>query len=108
MKFLCYSDFFLYFCIKKKILILVMYQLDLPDKVYKNINLICKENQFTDINSVLLKIIEIGFNVMKYGTTPFKYDNMKTLSKEQIKDEIKEIQVEQQEIKPKKVRIIKK
>jgi len=55
------------------------------DKLYNNILEYCKLNHIEDIESEINRLIEIGFNVDKYGNKPF----VKFQSENTVKDEAK-------------------
>ena len=95
----------------------------IEEKILNDIKEYCSYNNIDDIKTEVNRLLLIGFNVMRFGTSPFKkYDEneivkkekKKTIKKEKvtqvveenIKDEDNKTEVPVVEVK-KKVRIIK-
>lgn len=87
----------------------------IDNKLYKEIEEYCNINNISDVKKEINKILKIGFNVVKYGVSPFSFINEKKLT-EYVKenplkenDDIKEEPViETVEKQPKKkIRIVK-
>lgn len=98
--------------------------MEINKKLLKDITQYCNLNEIENIEEEINKYIQIGFNVIRFGTAPFQeYQEEKVTVKKQktvnnkkeeifsekiedIKEEI--IQESEEEIKPKKkIRIIK-
>lgn len=72
-------------------------KIKIKDKLLSDIVKYCNINDISDINEEINKFIEIGFNVTKYGNTPFSKGNEK----------INEQNIEKINENNKKIRIIK-
>lgn len=83
------------------------------DKLFQEIKQYCEINNIVDIKAEINRLLRIGFNIEKYGTSPFSFlqeNKIKELIKEQpIEDaEEKVYENKKEEVKPKKrIRIIK-
>jgi hypothetical protein len=67
--------------------------LDISNKLLKEIELYCKANEIDNLNSFIEKLIEIGFNIEKYGTKPTINNEKKEVVKEEpIVEEVKIIE----------------
>lgn len=97
--------------------------MEINKKLLKDITQYCNLNEIENIEEEINKYIQIGFNVIRFGTAPFqeyqeevvikkqktvknKKEEISSEKTEYIKEEI--IQESEEEIKPKKkIRIIK-
>jgi len=70
--------------------------MEIPKKIKSEIENFCKLNKIKGVDEFILKILEIGFNVEKYGNAPWKTEVEKEIEVEVIKKVIveKEIFVE--------------
>lgn len=86
-----------------------MISVDIPDKLYKDIQSFCELNSL-DINKKVIDFIVQGFNITKYGLSPFKQKQKEDIVETHIDTEnpspIEEVPTIEK--KPKKVKIIKK
>lgn len=64
------------------------------DKLYNNILEYCKLNHIEDIESEINKLIEIGFNVDKYGNKPFVKFQQENAVADETKNNIEETKSE--------------
>lgn len=86
-----------------------MAEIKIPDNIYQEFEKYCELNEIQDFEKEFCKIFVMGFNVLKYGTSPFKpkpqIENNVLINKE---PEVKKEEPKQVTEKPKKqVRIIK-
>ena len=97
--------------------------MEINKKLLKDITQYCNLNEIENIEEEINKYIQIGFNVIRFGTSPFqeyqeevvikkqktvknKKEEVSSEKTEDIKEEI--LQESEEEIKPKKkIRIIK-
>jgi hypothetical protein len=72
--------------------------MEVPKNIKDEIWEYCRLNDITDIDSFMLKSLQQGFNIQKYGSTPFKINQKEpeVIEKEVIKEieVIKEVPVE--------------
>ena len=69
--------------------------MEIPKKIKDEIWEYCRLNDITDLNAFMVKSLQQGFNIQKYGATPFKANNeVEIIEKEVIKEIIKEVPVE--------------
>ncbi len=85
-----------------------MNNLIIPDILYKNISDFCKLNNLLDVEGYMIKLLQLGFNIEKYGVSPIQ----KSSQKEYFKQEKEAVKKEQEKTEPKvakqkRVRIIK-
>ena len=66
----------------------------LPKKIEQEIKEYCKLNDIEDVNNFIIKNIELGFNVEKYGNSPFIQEVI--IEKEVPVETIKEIIIEKE------------
>ncbi|MBR6516970.1 MAG: hypothetical protein IKT40_09070 [Bacilli bacterium] len=64
------------------------------NKLLKEIEEYCKFNNIEDINSEINKILRIGFNVVRFGVSPFKRFEEPI---EEVKEETKPIEIKTSE-----------
>lgn len=86
--------------------------IDIPTKVMKEFETFCSCNGIEDVEKEFLAVFTLGFNVRKYGVTPFKslepLKTKDTIAQPNITNKKNNTQEKQQEEKPKKrVKIIK-
>ena len=77
------------------------------DKLYQEIKEYCELNNIEDINKEINRLLRIGFNIEKYGTSPFSF-----IPENKVKEYINENPVIEnvnkvEEAPKKKIRIIK-
>lgn len=81
------------------------------NKLLKEIEEYCILNNITDIESKINSMLRTGFNIEKYGLTPFNLNSQPMIEEkevETIEEQPKHIEVEEVKKKPsKRVRIIK-
>lgn len=84
------------------------------EKLYKDIVQYCEYNNISDIDEEINKYIQIGFNVVRFGATPFQEYNeekvkiTKIEKEEIISEKIEKPLVNSSELpKKNKIRIIK-
>jgi len=72
--------------------------MDVPQNIKDEIKKYCNLNDITDINSFMIKSLQQGFNIEKYGATPYKINQKEPeiIEKEIIREVevIKEVPVE--------------
>lgn len=62
-------------------------QITLPDRLKNEIWEFCRENSITDVEGFAIRLLETGFNIEKYGETPFSRGEDKSEKKEESKDD---------------------
>ena len=82
------------------------------NKLLKEIEEYCLINNISDINKEINRILRIGFNIVKYGDTPFTSfsveEKPKIIEKESHQEVEKPLIVNEVEVKQKKrIRIVK-
>lgn len=93
-----------------------MKEIKISDKLYKDLFEFCKLNQLQDLDRFIIDMIIKGFNITKYGVSPFKENKFQfkkeeiSKQKDSVSDEntpnIEETPSEQKK-QTRKVRIIK-
>ena len=68
-----------------------------PKKIRDEIKKFCELNDIDDIDKFIIKNIETGFNIEKYGNAPFVQEVI--VEKEVVKEVVKEIPVEVEVVK---------
>ena len=70
--------------------------MNIPKKIKSEIEKFCKLNKIKNVDKFILKALETGFNVEKYGNAPWKLEVEKEVPVEVIKEVIveKEVPVE--------------
>lgn len=60
----------------------------IKEKIFNEIKEYCKYNNIDDVEKEINKILLIGFNVVRYGVSPFKKyeENEQNIEREVIKD----------------------
>ena len=79
------------------------------DKLFQEIKQYCELNNIDDIEKEINRLLRIGFNIERFGNSPFSFLS-ETKMTEYVKEEpiIEEEKTEKNEEKPKKrIRIIK-
>lgn len=81
------------------------------NKLLEEIKQYCELNNIENIEKEVNRLLRIGFNIEKYGTSPFNINyntNVKEIKKEQeIVEEIKHEEVLSEDKHKKRIRIIK-
>ena len=77
------------------------------NKLYQEIKEYCELNNIEDINKEINRLLRIGFNIEKYGTSPFSF-----ISEHKVKEYIDENPIVEninkvEEAPKKRIRIIK-
>ena len=60
--------------------------MDIPKKIRLDIEKFCKLNKIKDVDKFIIKTLETGFNVEKYGNAPWKTEVEKEVPVEIIKE----------------------
>jgi len=79
--------------------------MEIPKKIKSEIENFCKLNKIKSVDKFILKTLETGFNVEKYGNAPWKTEVEKEIPVEVIKEVIVEKEIIKEVIK--EVEIIK-
>ena len=86
-----------------------MATIEIHDKLYKEIQDFCNINNLLDVDGFCVKLITLGFNIEKYGVSPFTKKHAILDEKLVASNEQKSSNEEIETVKPnKKVRIIKR
>lgn len=90
-----------------------MKRIHIPKKLYNEIKEYCEFNNLDDITKEIVNYIQTGFNLVKYGNSPFLSFNIKTnenlkeeKEEKKVQETIKDAVIEKIEKKPKKGIII--
>lgn len=94
-----------------------MKQIKIPKQLYNEIKDYCSYNDIKDVNHHIVYLIELGFNFMRYGVSPFnnqipqfvKQDEKQLTVKKNssIKEELPIIEAQNKKEKKKSITIIK-
>lgn len=68
----------------------------IKEKLYNDILNYCKINNIEDIDAEINNILQIGFNVIRFGMTPF--NNMPIMVSEQPKEVVKRCRKKKEEV----------
>ena len=76
------------------------------DKLYQEIKEYCELNNIEDIDKEINRLLRIGFNIEKYGVSPFSFVQPEKMKEYIDENPIKE-NIKKEETPKKKIRIIK-
>lgn len=76
------------------------------NKLYQEIKEYCELNNIEDINKEINRLLRIGFNIEKYGVSPFSFVQTEKMKEYIDENPIKE-NFKKEETPKKKIRIIK-
>jgi hypothetical protein len=77
------------------------------NKLYQEIKEYCELNNIEDINKEINRLLRIGFNIEKYGVSPFSFVQTEKMKEYIDKNPIKENIKKEEETPKKRIRIIK-
>lgn len=94
-----------------------MKQIQIPKKLYNEIKDYCSYNEIKGINHHIVYLIELGFNFMRYGISPFDNQVPQYVKKEEkqpiakdvvtVKEELPKVEIQEKKEKKKGITIIK-
>ena len=96
-----------------------MKQIQIPKKLYNEIKDYCSYNEIKGVNHHIVYLIELGFNFMRYGVSPFnnqvpqyvKEEEKQPIVKEKevviVKEELPKVEIQEKKEKKKGITIIK-
>ena len=76
------------------------------NKLMEEIKQYCELNNIEDLNKEINRLLRIGFNIEKYGTSPFSFVQHEKIKEYIDENPIKE-NIKKEETPKKKIRIIK-
>lgn len=94
-----------------------MKQIQIPKKLYNEIKDYCSYNEIRGVNHHIIYLIELGFNFMRYGVSPFDNQVPQYVKEEEkqpivkdvvtVKEELPKIEIQEKKEKKKGITIIK-
>ena len=94
-----------------------MKQIQIPKKLYNEIKDYCSYNEIKGVNHHIVYLIELGFNFMRYGVSPFDNQVPQYVKEEEkqpivkdvvtVKEELPKVEMQEKKEKKKGITIIK-
>lgn len=94
-----------------------MKQIQIPKKLYNEIKDYCSYNEIKGVNHHIVYLIELGFNFMRYGVSPFNNQVPQYVKEEEkqpivedvvtVKEELPKVEIQEKKEKKKGITIIK-
>lgn len=94
-----------------------MKQIQIPKKLYNEIKDYCSYNEIKGVNHHIVYLIELGFNFMRYGVSPFDNQVPQYVKEEEkqpivedvvtVKEELPKVEIQEKKEKKKGITIIK-
>jgi hypothetical protein len=94
-----------------------MKQIQIPKKLYNEIKDYCSYNEIKGVNHHIVYLIELGFNFMRYGVSPFDNQVPQYIKEEEkqpivedvvtVKEELPKVEKQEKKEKKKGITIIK-
>ena len=94
-----------------------MKQIQIPKKLYNEIKDYCSYNKIKGVNHHIVYLIELGFNFMRYGVSPFDNQVPQYVKEEEkqpivkdvvtVKEELPKVEIQEKKEKKKGITIIK-
>ena len=94
-----------------------MKQIQIPKKLYNEIKDYCSYNEIKGVNHHIVYLIELGFNFMRYGVSPFDNQVPQYVKEEEkqpivkdvvtVKEELPKVELQDKKGKKKGITIIK-